>query len=111
MLTKLESKASADEQRRLDNELKMQDQTREWERVRARAIQRFEEQYRLDWLDKQLQRADRARRIQKYAVGVRSRQKLSPGEEAWLRWVENHARALDPVIGEIIPPPMPQPKG
>jgi hypothetical protein len=110
VVSKLEAKAATDEVKRLESERKKAEQRREWDQVRLRAIKRFEEQHRVNWLEDQLGRWRRAVEIESYVREMRTERALNRDEANWLDWVEEWTRDLHPRTGALAPPPAPDPK-
>ena len=110
IFSKLEKRAAEDEIKRLEAERKATEARRQWEAIRAAAIEQVHEDHRVRWLNRQLRLERKARGIRDYVERLRTARVLTSEEEQWLQWVERHAATLDPLTSEIVPAPRPEPK-
>ena len=69
---------------------------------------RLVEHHRVNWLDRQLADAARARSARSFVRAARQGNALADEDLAWLDWVEVHITETDPLLNPLAPPDPPE---
>lgn len=113
IIQEVELRAARAVEVRLEKQRRDDEKRRQWEQVRDRAIGRLNEDHRAKVLLDQAERFQRVQLLGDYIAAMRSRiQSMNLVDAAagtdWLQWAETHARAINPLLGEIRMPDNPK---
>lgn len=110
-LQKIEELTTEAENRYAEALQEMQARERAWQAAVDDARRRWDESQRRAALDDLLARRRRRIEIEALLDELRTDHEPEPGSPggAWLQWIADHARALDPAAGPLAPPEQPEP--
>jgi hypothetical protein len=80
-----------------------------WEDAMESARLRLVEHHRVTWLDRQLAAAARAGAAQSFVQATRQSVALSDDDRAWLDWIEDHVKDIEPLLQPLAPAEPPEP--